>query len=121
MFDRLISWIATTKYYYAAIASVILVVLLMLILAVGSCGRDRTKEKQVEQSAASANAASDAGANAVQVAASVAAKEATADEATRVTVREIEGAETADDIRSAVIDRLCKQPSHRLDPACRVR
>jgi hypothetical protein len=108
-----------SRWWYPAIGLVVALVLLAVILSVGSCGR--RSAPQIAQSAAGAQAANAAGAAAVQTASSVAAAEASSDEATRLTVKEIDNAQNPDDVRRAVLDRLCKQPSHRLDAACRVR
>jgi len=119
MVDRILLWIAGSKYHYALIAGIIVLLLATVILGVGSCGRRDTS--QIEQSAASAEAANAAGAAAVNTAASVAADEIVSDARTRQTVKEIDNAETPDAVRSAVLGRLCGQETHRLDPACRVR
>lgn len=117
MFERL----AMSRWWYPAIAASIAFILLILILIVGSCGRDRASERQAEQTSASGEAANAAGASAVNTAASVAAAEASNDAATRRTVETINESNNPDAVRNAVLDRLCKQESHRLDPACRVR
>lgn len=117
MLDKLL----TSRWWYPAIAAFVALILLTIILAVGSCGRDRTAEKQAEQTAASGRAANAAGAAAVNTAASVAAGEAASDAETRRTMGEINESHDPDAVRNAVLDRVCKQDSHRLDPACRLR
>jgi hypothetical protein len=119
MFDRVLLWIAGSKYHYVLIAGIIMLLLVTIVIGVGSCGRRDTS--QIEQSAASAEAANSAGAAAVNTAASVAADEIAADARTRQTIKEIDNAQTPDAVRSAVLDRLCGQETHLLDPACRVR
>lgn len=121
MFDRFIFRLANSRFHLVIIAALILAVLLTIIIGVGSCGRDRTAEKQAEQTVASGQAASAAGANAVNVTNDVAASEAALDTSARATGEQIRNAKDADAIRRAVIDSLCKQDAHRFDPACRVR
>jgi len=109
------------RVWYSTIAAACALVLLVLILSVGKCGRDRTAERQAEQTSRSGAAAAQAGAEAVQIVTSQAAGEAAADRDTAQTVGVIHEATDADAVRRAVLERLCKQDSHRLDPACRVR
>lgn len=110
-----------SRYWYPVVGGALALVLLAVILSVGSCGRDKTAERQAEQTAASGQAANIAGANAVNVAASVAADEIAADARTRQTMETINESRDPDAVRNAVLDRVCKQDSHRLDPACRLR
>lgn len=117
MFERFV----TSRWWFPAIALFIGIVLLIIILSVGSCGRDRTAERQAEQTTASGQAANAAGAAAVNTVATVAAGEAAVDTETRKTLEIINESSDPVAVRGAVLDRLCKQNSHRLDPACRVR
>lgn len=110
-----------SRYWYPVVGGALVLVLFAVILTVGSCGRDKTAERQAEQTAASGQAANAAGANAVNVAASVAVDEIAADAATRQTMETINESRDPDAVRNAVLDRLCQQPAHRLDPACSVR
>lgn len=109
------------RVWYSVIAGACALVLLGLILSVGKCGRDRTAERQAEQTTRSGQAASQAGSAAVQIVATTAAGEAATDRDTAQTVGVIHEAPDADAVRRAVLDRLCKQDAHRLDAACRVR
>lgn len=110
-----------SRYWYPVVSGALALVLLAVILSVGSCGRDKTAERQAEQTAASGQAANTAGAAAVNTAASVAAGEAASDAETRRTMGVINESSDPDAVRNAVLERVCKQDSHRLDPACRLR
>lgn len=106
------------------IAWIVIVALIALALAfgLGRCG-DRSEDiaTQIEQSNKSGEAFQDATADAIGRIGDRTVTEGAIDDAVEQVKDEIGDAKSPDDIRRALLDSLCGQPSHRDDPACGVR
>lgn len=90
--------------------------------ALGRCKDDNADVvAQVEQTNRSGEAISNAAEMAIDKLENRTVTDQEIDRAVASTVQEIDRAETADDVRAAVLRGLCGQPEHRADPACRVR
>ena len=96
----------------------------LLLLGVGfglsRCGSNAA-QKQAEQTTASGEAVASAAAEAIEIIGNRTVTEADIDLAVGHVQEEIKNAPDPDTIRSTVIAGLCKQASHRNDPACAVR
>lgn len=105
---------------------VLIGLVVLLIFGVGfglaKCtGGDDTAQRQAEQTTASGEAIADAAKDAVETITNRTVTEADIDRATDQAIRNIEHATDPDSVRDAVLDGVCGQPSHRNDPACKVR
>ena len=99
-------------------------ILLALLIAFGfgKCS-DRSDDitKQIEASNAATEAFGDAAADAANRVGDRTATDATIDAAVEQVKDKIGEAKTDTAIRDAVLDSLCRKPSHRDDPACAMR
>lgn len=105
----------------AFLVSAVIALSLLATLIIRLWPVDHTAERQAEQTTRSGQAVANAGAAAVAVVSTTAASEKAIDSAVNQTAKEIRNAQSPAAVRSAVVASLCKQDSHRLDPACRVR
>lgn len=100
----------------------LIVVLLGGMFLLGKCSNeDDAIQAQVEQTNRSGEAISNAAEMAIDKVENRTVTDQVIDQAVASTLQEIDRAETADDVRAAVVAGLCGQPEHRNDPACRVR
>lgn len=79
------------------------------------------REEQIKQSNANAEAFGDAAEDAANRIGDRAATESTIDNAVEQVKDKIGNAKSPTAIRNAVLDSLCRKPSHRDDPACAVQ
>lgn len=101
-----------------------IVLLLLLVFALGRCtgGNDTNAIKaQADQTNRSSEAIADAASDAVTMLEHRTATEDAIDQVVSQTVDEINGAQSPDAVRAAVLAGVCSQPSHRNDPACITR
>lgn len=100
------------------------IILLVLLIAfgVGKCS-DRSDDiaKQIEQSNATSEAFGDAAEDAANRVGDRTATDATIDAAVEQVKDKIGEAKTDTAVRNAVLDSLCRKPSHSDDPACTMR
>lgn len=92
------------------------------VFGLAQCGKnDRAVQRQAEQTAASAEAISDAAAVAINTIGNRAVTEKDINHATTIAVLEIGDAVDPDDVRAAVIRGVCRTAQHSTDPACTLR
>jgi len=104
-----------------ALALIIGLIVLSLFLTVRACTRDTTAERQAEQTNASGDAIANAAADAIETIENRTVTEKAVDDAVAATTKDIADAPDPDHVRAAVLAGVCGQPSHRNDPACKVR
>jgi hypothetical protein len=115
---KLVGERAAKPVFFAFIVAFIAVVSFTLAKCTGG---DDTAELQAEQTTRSGDAIANAAENAVEVVTKSAATDQTIDRSTAVAQKEIDNAQTPLAVRNAVLDGVCKQKSHRNDPACALR
>lgn len=100
----------------------IILLLLLIVFGLGKCS-DRNDDivKQIEQSNATSEAFGDAAEDAANRVGDRTANDATVDAAVEQVKDQIGNAKTDTAIRDAVLDSLCRKPSHSDDPACTMR
>lgn len=92
------------------------------LFLLGRCKGDNDEVvAQIEQTNRSGEAIANAAEMAIEKLDDRTVTDAAVDQAVASTVQEIGRAESADAVRDAVIDGLCREPQHRNDPACAVR
>lgn len=99
-------------------------ILLAVLIAfgLGKCSdRSDDIEEQIKQSNANAEAFGDAAEDAANRIGDRAATESTIDNAVEQVKDKIGNAKSPTAIRNAVLDSLCRKPSHSDDPACAVQ
>lgn len=96
-------------------------VLLMIFVVVRCQPRDTTAQQQAQQTTRSSDAIADAASGAIATIENRTITDADIDAATDAAVEDIANAQDPVAVRSAVLDRVCRQASHRNDPACAVR
>lgn len=98
------------------------VVIVACAIMLAKCsGRDRTAERQAEQTTRSGDAYANASNAAIGTIERRHDTDAAGDSGVAETQRTIDNAQDPDAVRNAVIDRVCRSASHRHDPACPVR
>ncbi|MCW2370205.1 hypothetical protein [Sphingobium sp. B11D3D] len=99
--------------------ALIVIVAVLATLTIAKCtgGKDRTAA-QAQQTTRSAEAIANAAQAAIDQIGNQAATERAIETAIGQAQGEISNAQTVNDIRDHVLDRLCAKPSHRGDPAC---
>ena len=95
-------------------------VILLIIFGPGACS-NRQAVEQARQTTRSGEAISNAAAEAIADIGNTTANESVIDEAVANTQEGIANAQDPAAVRAAVVQRLCADPRHRLDPACRMR
>ena len=101
---------------------VLAALLIFGLLMLSHCGRsDDAAQQQAAQTTRSGEAVANAAQAAIEVIGERAATEKTVDQATAIAVKGVEDAQDPDAVRAVVVASLCRQASHRLDPACAVR
>jgi hypothetical protein len=109
------------KLAVPVLAGLVIVVMVVAGLAIRSCTRDNTAQRQAEQTTASGDAYANAAENAIDTIGNRVVTERDIDNAINNVQQEILNAQDPAAIRSAVLDSVCRSPSHRNDPACAVR
>lgn len=100
----------------------IILIALIIAFTLGRCGKeDDTVQKQIDQSNANAEAFGEAVEGAVDIIDNRNINDATVDNAVEQVKDKIGNAKSPVAIRDAVLDSLCRKPSHRDDPACTMR
>lgn len=110
------------RFAKPAVYIVLALLIVGVIFMLGRCSKDDYKddyEAQIEQTTASNNATVEAAQTAVQTLQNRTATEDAIDQAVEEAVKEIGDAADAAEVEAAVIATVCKQQSHRNDPACR--
>lgn len=90
-------------------------------LLLTQCGGNDDAAKQAQQTSKSGAAINAAASDAVNTITNRNATEDTIDQGLAAATEAIHNAKDTDTVRNAVLDSVCKQASHRNDPACRVR
>lgn len=107
-----------TRLGKPAIVALLALALLALVFLLGRCtGRD-DDTAQVEQTNRSGDAISHAAQDAIATIGDRTATEDAIDKAAEQVATQIGQAQSADEIRDAVLMGVCQQNSHRNDPAC---
>ncbi len=119
--EWLVAKIGAKAAKVVTVAGIIFLALLIAFLF-GKCS-DRSPDiaKQVEQSNSSAEAFGDAAEDAANMIGDRFATETDIDNAVEQVKDDIGNAKSPAAIRDAVLDSLCRKPSHRDDPACAVQ
>lgn len=97
------------------------ILIAIIAFTLAKCSEDHTAERQAEQTTKSGEAFANSATTAIEIIGNRTVTDATVDQAVADTQRNINDAENPDLLRGAVIDRVCRSPSHRSDPACAVR
>lgn len=118
----MISWIKTLTPLARVIAGAVLFVgVLVLVLSLTHCGDNREAAEQAKQTNRSGEAITAAASDAIETIGDRVATEKNIDDAVTDAQKDIADVQDPNVIRNIVIDGVCKQNSHRHDPACRVR
>lgn len=117
-------WFASnSKYVLLGVIALLLVLILFAFNKCAESGKDRAVAVQAEQTTKSGEAIAEAAQVAVETVDNRASVETTIDIATTIATREIDNAESSEDVRAAVTRAVCERvrASGRTDPACIVQ
>lgn len=117
----LITKIGAKAARVVTIAGIVLLAVLIALLFGRCSDRSSDIEEQIKQSNASSEAFGEAAENAANLIGDRFATESDIDNAVEQVKDQIGNAKSPTAIRDAVLDSLCRKPSHRDDPACAVR
>lgn len=103
------------------LSALIIIVLTIMLLSLTQCDRDNKEAVQAQQTTRSTEAVASAAANAVAALEDRTITERAIDDAVQTATKEINDAQSTEEVYAAVKSALCGRAAYVNDPACRVR